>query len=61
MTARKMVPTQSMFRSVTPNQTGLDIVKLSKEKKKPVVDITSDAIKIEPSSVVFYYCGWFDF
>ena len=23
--------------------------------------ITSDALKIEPSSVVFYYCGWFEF
>ena len=23
--------------------------------------ITSDAIKIEPNSLVFYYCGWFDF
>ena len=33
MTARKLVPTQSMFRSVTPNQTGLDIVKLIHEQK----------------------------
>ena len=23
--------------------------------------LTSDALKIEPSSVVFYYCGWFNF
>ena len=36
-----METSQSMFISVTPNQTGLDIVKLSKEKK-PVVDINKD-------------------
>ena len=23
--------------------------------------LTSDAIKIEPNTVVFYYCLWFDF
>ena len=23
--------------------------------------VTSDAIKIEPNTVVFYYCLWFDF
>ena len=23
--------------------------------------LTSDALKIEPNSVVFYYCGWFEF
>ena len=23
--------------------------------------VTSDALKIKPNSVVFYYCGWYDF
>jgi hypothetical protein len=23
--------------------------------------ITSDALKIEPNSLLFYYCGWFIF
>ena len=39
------------------------IIKLNWQKMyftKNVV-LTSDAIKIEPNSLVFYYCGWLDF
>ena len=31
------------------------------DKFYDMVSITSDALKIKPSSVIFYYCGWFDF